>query len=72
MSPPQPHSQKSGGGSKAPTKKDASRIQSHADRTQTNQDFKRRMQSTADKAQGQDQSSKGEHVSTGAGQTNNQ
>ncbi|KAI9490550.1 hypothetical protein BDB00DRAFT_875283 [Zychaea mexicana] len=30
------------------TKGDASRIQSHADRTQTNQDFKARAQSTAD------------------------
>lgn len=41
------------------TQADASRIQSHADRTGTNQDFKSRAQSSADSHAHQSQTSKG-------------
>ncbi len=41
------------------TQADASRIQSHSDRTGTNQDFKSRAQSSADSHAHQSQTSKG-------------
>ncbi|KAI9020726.1 hypothetical protein CLU79DRAFT_836087 [Phycomyces nitens] len=44
-----PTGQHSGGGHHQMNPQDASRIQSHADRTGTNQDFKSRAQSAADK-----------------------